>query len=36
MFKSKSERGHEQALALIAALGSVASGKGRGAERLEA
>lgn len=36
MFKSKSERGHEQALALIAALGSVASGKGRSAERLEA
>lgn len=36
MFKSKSQRGHEQALALIAALGSVAGGKGRGAERLEA
>ncbi|HAT2580741.1 TPA: hypothetical protein I8273_004811 [Aeromonas hydrophila] len=36
MFKSKSQRGHEQALALISALGSVASSKGRGAERLEA
>ncbi|MNF58427.1 hypothetical protein D3C85_553070 [compost metagenome] len=36
MFKSKSERDHEQALAVIAALGSVASSKGRGAERLEA
>lgn len=39
MFGSRSKRNHEQALALIELLGEVASsrsGKGRGAERMEA
>ncbi|MNF23841.1 hypothetical protein D3C85_98550 [compost metagenome] len=35
-FKSSSEREQEKALALISALGTVASSKGKGAERLEA
>lgn len=39
MFGSRSKRNHDQALALVGLLGSIASscsGKGRGAERMEA